>query len=301
MSEIQQPTVRKGATPYLDEERVCRQSPLGKAMKSVLSSAPSVVPGPIYRPIYDLLFAAYRYTLSGAYFRHVTWHWITRNRSAYFRAKSVYDVMLYSLVGAAGLEATFDAARNLGEKEVIGDFVECGVARGGCSALMATVARQTRPPRKMWLFDSFEGLPSPTTEDYGENRQTTGSHIRPLELGSCLGTKEQVEWILFSRFRLDRRLVFLVKGWFQNTLPVYKDRIGPIALLRIDGDWYESTLCCLENLYDNVSPGGCVIVDDYGVCYGCKKAVHEFLRKKNLHPDLIPDSRGGIQFSKDSQ
>jgi O-methyltransferase len=160
------------------------------------------------------------------------------------------------------------------------------------------MAKTDSSGRKMWLFDSFQGIPDPTAEDFDEAKAVTGEHIRPLVRGSCLGTKSTVELVLFSRFGLSRDSVYLVEGWFQDTLPVHRDRIGQIALLRLDGDWYESTLCCLNNCYDRVSPGGYIIVDDYGSCYGCKKAVHEFLESKDVEVRLIPDGRGGVLFSK---
>jgi len=163
---------------------------------------------------------------------------------------------------------------------------------------MATIGATEQPPRKMWLFDSFEGLPSPTDEDYRDTGASTGKHIRPLVRGSCLGTKTEVECLLFSKFGFQRDSISLVQGWFQDTLPAFQNKIGPIALLRIDGDWYDSTKCCLENLYESVTPGGTLIIDDYGVCFGCKKAVHEFLAQRNLRPRLIPDGRGGVRFSK---
>jgi hypothetical protein len=103
---------------------------------------------------------------------------------------------------------------------------------------------------------------------------------------------------LFERFRLRRQQITLVKGWFQDTLPVTKAQIGPIALLRIDGDWYESTYCCLEHLYDNVSPGGQIIIDDYCSCFGARKATSEFLAARAVSSDLVPDGRGGASFEK---
>jgi len=172
------------------------------------------------------------------------------------------------------------------------------VAQGGCSALMAMVAKRDPGKRRMWLFDSFQGIPDPTADDFDEQKEATGEHIRPLVRGSCLGTKSRVESVLFSRFGLSQDSVCLVEGWFQDTLPVYRDQIGPIAVLRLDGDWYESTLCCLLNLYDRVSPGGYIIIDDYGSCFGCKKAVHEFLDSAGIKARLIPDGRGGVLFSK---
>jgi hypothetical protein len=73
-----------------------------------------------------------------------------------------------------------------------------------------------------------------------------------------------------------------VKGWFDQTLPASRDRIGPIALLRIDGDWYASVRCCLDNLYDQVVDGGFVVLDDYYAWDGCTIAVHEFLGNHRL-------------------
>ena len=89
-----------------------------------------------------------------------------------------------------------------------------------------------------------------------------------------------------------------VKGWFENTVPVTRKQIQQIAVLRIDGDWYESTKCCLENLYDKVSSGGYVIVDDYQSCYGCRRAVDEFIQNRCLSPDIKFDGRGGCYFKK---
>jgi Macrocin-O-methyltransferase (TylF) len=288
------------ASPYLDDELVCPRNPLVQTLKPVLASSRAILPEAVYEPLYDTLFACYRSALRAFYFRNIVTRWLGGNHAGLFRAKAVRRVMPYSLVGASGLEATFDAACELIQKRIFGAFVECGVARGGCAALLATVATQEFPRRQMWLFDSFDGLPSPTSEDYGQDQKSTGRHIRPLVRGSCCGTKDEVEALLFSRFGFARDSISLVQGWFQDTLPATKERIGPIALLRIDGDWYESTICCLDNLYDLVVPGGSIIIDDYGVCFGCKKAVHEFFAKRNIRPLLIPDNRGGVRFSKNA-
>jgi len=150
-----------------------------------------------------------------------------------------------------------------------------------------------------WLFDSFEGLPEPTAED-GILRKPQGKDKSSWDLakGYCLGTQEEVEDLLFNEFGFNRDKVHLVKGWFQDTLPVYRDRVGDIAVLRIDGDWFESTRCCLENLYDNVVKGGYVIIDDYALV-GCRKAMDEFFagRGKDM-PEVVLDSRGGGWFKK---
>jgi O-methyltransferase len=277
---------------------VFERSPLIKVLKSLLGSAQAILPKSVYEPIYKLSFRIYKGMLRLAYSRHLFYESIFGDPAGRRRAHLVHSVMPYSLVGSSGLEATYDAAAAVIAQEIPGDFVECGVAQGGCSALMAMAAKTDPSQRRMWLFDSFQGIPDPTAEDFDEATEVTGEHIRPLVRGSCLGTKSRVESVLFSKFGLNRDSVCLVEGWFQDTLPLYRDRIGQIALLRIDGDWYESTLCCLHNYYDRVSPGGYIIIDDYGSCFGCKKAVHEFLDNQGIKVRLIPDGRGGVLFSK---
>ena len=300
MTEMFRANANAIGDPYGDAAFVYRRNPVVNAMKTVLGSSRAALPEPVYESLYAFSFGFYKALLRGMYFRHVARHWLARDGAALSRARAVHQVMPYSLVGSAGLEATFDAASSLVERGVPGDFIECGVAQGGCAALMAGVAAASPTPRNTWLFDSLEGLPDPTEADYDEQRKSTGKHIRPLVRGSCCGTKNQVEALLFSRFGFARDSIFLMQGWFQDTLPLCKEQIGQIALLRVDGDWYESTMCCLDNLYDQVAPGGSIIIDDYGVCFGCKRAVHGFFAKRDIRPHLIPDNRGGVRFSKGS-
>lgn len=205
------------------------------------------------------------------------------------KIKSIRLINSYSLVSRKGLLNTYDLCVQIGRKNVEGCFVECGVARGGCSALMAMVVAANEGDRKTWLFDSFEGLPRATEND----PKDCG-----LVQGSCRGMYDEVDRLLFSKLGLDRNNVLLVKGWFQDTLPEYKERIGAVALLRLDGDWYESTKCCLENLYDNVVAGGYVVIDDYGALTGCKEAVDGFLRERNITVELIGVDRIRFYFVK---
>jgi len=268
------------------------------ALKSAIAQVSKVLPDSIFGPAYDLSFAAYRKGLRALYSRHIFAARLGGKEKDLRRAQTVKRVMPFSLVGSSGLESTFDVAENTVAMHVAGAFVECGVARGGCSALLAMVADNENQGRKLWMFDSYQGLPDPTQEDFADGADTTGSHVRPLPKGSCLGTRHEVESMLFNKFKLNRNAIVLVEGWFQDTLPVRKNEIGPIAVLRIDGDWYESTRCVLLNLFDQVPSGGWIIVDDYGTCSGCQKAVDEFLVERHLQPTLIPDGRGGIAFQK---
>jgi hypothetical protein len=171
----------------------------------------------------------------------------------------------------------------------VGSFVECGVARGGCIALMAFMARRQRP---VWGFDSFEGMPDLTEEDEGQGKTAVGI----VESGP--GGLQDAQRML-DRFRLAHESVKLVKGWFEDTLPLYVTQLEPIAVLRLDSDWYKSTRYCLEMLYDRVAPGGTIIIDDYHAFIGCRKAVDEFRLKKNDHSPLITtDARSEVRWQK---
>jgi hypothetical protein len=133
-------------------------------------------------------------------------------------------------------------------------------------------------------------VPEPTEKDGTEaktlaDEKASGS-LKPI--GHFVGPMESVREVLFGKVGIDEQQVRLRKGWFQKTLPLAKSEVGAIALLRLDGDWYESTMVCLENLYDNVVPGGYVVIDDYGRWEGCRKAVDEFLAKRGLSVKLVP-------------
>jgi O-methyltransferase len=210
-----------------------------------------------------------------------------------------FTVRPYTMVPYEGLNNVQDLATWVEKKEMPGAFVECGVWKGGCSALMAEAAKKGGKGRLTWLFDSFEGLPEPTVIDgvaakkMAENR--TSGKLKPI--GQLVGPLDDVQKI-FSKFKIDQQKVRIIKGWFQDTLPNYKFNIGPIALLRLDGDWYESTKTCLDNLYDQVVPGGYVIIDDYGHWEGCQKAVDSFLAARRLNVKLMNAGYAVVYFQK---
>lgn len=278
---------------------IVRRSLPVRFLRGFLATARPAAPPWLYRAFCRLGFAVWKGALRLLYQRRVLGAWLRGDHKASEMYRTVHQAMRYSLVGSSGLEATYKAAAELLEDNIEGCLVECGVAEGGCSALMATVVAKYNGNKMTWLFDSFEGLPDPTERDFVEPRgNLTGENVRPLERGSCLGTLKRVEDVLFRGFGLSRMKVQLVRGWFQDTLTVYRDKVGPIAMLRIDGDWYESTKCCLENLFDRLVPGGYCIVDDYGTFYGCRKAVDEFIQSRNLKLESHADGRGGLLFRK---
>jgi O-methyltransferase len=134
--------------------------------------------------------------------------------------------------------------------------------------------------RKFWMFDSFEGLP-PATEIDGHRALNFRAHPEdPAYFNNNTASLEEVEQAS-ERLGL-ASFVEPVKGWFESTLPKHRGRIGQIALLRIDGDWYESVKICFEQLYDQVAPNGIIVLDDYYDWQGCSIATHEFLSRRQL-------------------
>lgn len=159
-----------------------------------------------------------------------------------------------------------------------GAVVECGVANGGAAAVIWSAAGIER---ELWLFDSFEGLPRPTLPDGGRAFSKHDYHIATH--GSwCKGFPARVEQIVGQIGYLDK--VKIIPGWIENTLPEYEAQIGRIAVLHIDVDFYEPTLCALEWLHPLVVDGGLIVVDDYSYWPGCKTAVDEYLSGRGIAP-----------------
>jgi len=134
--------------------------------------------------------------------------------------------------------------------------------------------------RCVWVADSFAGLPRPDPARYPAD---TGDPLHRIQFLSV--SLEQVK-ANFARFdMLDERVRFL-KGWFKDTLPTAP--IERLAILRLDGDMYDSTINALDALYDKVSPGGFVIIDDYNAMRSCKQAVHDFRGGHSITATLEP-------------
>jgi O-methyltransferase len=155
-------------------------------------------------------------------------------------------------------------------KGIPGCVVECGVWRGGMSAGMAEILG---PEREYYLFDSFEGLP-PAQEIDGDaaiawQKDKTGAKY----YDNCKAEQKYAETAMQMS---GAKKFHCIKGWFNQTLATFKPDTK-IALLRIDADWYDSVLCCLEQLHKYLAPGAIVILDDYSTWVGCSKAVHKFL------------------------
>jgi O-methyltransferase len=213
------------------------------------------------------------------------------------KLRAVQLVQPYTMVGFERLMNAYDVVKRAEKKQLSGAIVECGVYKGGSAAVMTMAASA---PRKTWLFDSFEGLPEPTAEDgemaveYSGHR--TGGALEPI--GQCVGPLDVVKELFFGKLAIDPSRIEIRQGWFQDTLPNACKEIGPIAVLRLDGDWYDSTKVCLDHLYDLVVAGGFVIIDDYGYWEGCRRAVDEFLAARGLDVRLVTIDDSGVWFEK---
>lgn len=190
----------------------------------------------------------------------------------------------HTMVSFEKLVSLWQQVTYLDSCRIAGAFVECGVWKGGAIGMAAAAHLSSlgKPRRKIHLFDSFEGLPEPVAEFDGEKAVVySGNRAqgRSKAIGECVGPIEDCRDLLERKLGYPAQLIEYHVGWFEDTVPRDAAGIGPIALLRLDGDWYESTKVCLDHLYGQVVPGGVVVVDDYGHWEGCRRAVDEFLER----------------------
>lgn len=195
-----------------------------------------------------------------------------------------------TMVGTKRLENALRCACDVVERGVPGDFAETGVWRGGVTILLRGVlAAYDDEARRVWAADSFEGLPVPDAERYPADT-VDWSHIRALKVGADLVREN------FARYDLlDDRVVFL-EGWFEDTLPTAP--IDQLSLLRLDGDLYQSTIDALDALYPKLSPGGHVLVDDYGGWEQCRAAVDDYRATHGITEPIHRVDWTGVWWTK---
>ncbi len=198
----------------------------------------------------------------------------------------------FTMIGLLRLNNVRALAERALVDAVPGDFIETGVWRGGATILMRGIlAAHQVTDRRVWVADSFEGLPTPDLA-----RFPADDYWSPLA-GWLNVSLEDVRANFDSLQLLDDQVVFL-KGWFSESLPTAP--IEQIALLRLDGDLYESTMDSLTNLYPKVSPGGYVIIDDYNLD-SCKLAVDEFREKNAITAPLQIIDWAGVWWQVPSE
>jgi hypothetical protein len=186
-----------------------------------------------------------------------------------------------TMVGLRRLDQLQSCVETVVRDGTPGDMIETGVWRGGASILMrATLHALGVSDRDVWLADSFEGLPPARPDKYPAD---AGADV--LSTYGFLAVSEDEVRGAFERYGLlDQRVRFL-RGWFSDTLPPLRGR-HTWSLLRLDGDHYESTIVALESLYPDLSPGGFVVVDDYGAIAQCRQAVDDFRRANGIEEPM---------------
>lgn len=185
----------------------------------------------------------------------------------------------HTMIGKYRMDNVRFCIESVLNNNVPGDVIETGVWRGGATIWMRAILKAHGvTDRTVWVADSFEGLPVPNATEYPAD--AGDRHHEHEELAISL---EQVQ-ANFSHYGLLDDQVRFLKGWFRDTLP--KAPIEQLAVVRLDGDMYESTMDGLNNLYHKLSPGGFLIVDDYGAVPACAQAVEDFRKQHSITEPL---------------
>jgi O-methyltransferase len=202
----------------------------------------------------------------------------------------IFDkVAPYTMTARDGLETTyalFQAVRYVCQNNIPGDIVECGVWRGGSMMLVAYALDYFGDrKRNLYLYDTFAGMTEPSEIDVDfDNIAYKPRWSEATSQGGLMGFGDTVEGVKANLLQTgypERQMHFIV-GDVLQTIPA--TRPSRISLLRLDTDWYKSTLHELEHLYELLVPHGVLIIDDYGWCRGARKATDEFFQRHSFKP-----------------
>ncbi|WP_426960170.1 TylF/MycF/NovP-related O-methyltransferase [Muricoccus radiodurans] len=196
----------------------------------------------------------------------------------------------HTMIGLRRLENIQSCVEAVLRDGIPGDLLEAGVWRGGASIFMRGIlAAYSDMTRQVWLADSFQGLPPPDAERYPADRDFDLSTMDQLAI-----SRSEVEANFRAYALLDERVRFL-EGFFADTLP--SAPVDRLSVLRLDGDLYASTMQVLEPLYDRLSPGGFVIVDDYSLP-PCRAAINDFRAARGITDPIETVDWTGIFWRK---
>lgn len=194
----------------------------------------------------------------------------------------------YTMTSSERLWSLLNSVRYIVDENLEGDFVECGVWRGGSvMAMIAALQGQGVGDRRIWLYDTFAGMTSPTSNDVERHSGIAAMDMlktTPVGDGNniwCIASRSDVEANVLGTGYPPEMFTF-VEGDVVETLSSYTPR--SISLLRLDTDWYESTRTALEILYPRLVRGGVCILDDYGHWEGARQAVDEYFSELGYRP-----------------
>ena len=211
--------------------------------------------------------------------------------SIYYPNKEVTEGRIWpqfktlSMIGIPRLDNIEKLMLNCINKKIKGDFIEAGIWKGGAIALMAGILNVTKTTnRRVIGVDSFEGIPPAKPELYPADAAHVGCEKIEILANNSI---DEVTGYLNRLGLLDNNNIRLIKGWFCDVLPELVKENPSFAVVRLDGDTYESTIQCLENLEPYTSNGGYIIIDDYFSWSGCKQAVDDYRVKNCITSPLI--------------
>lgn len=202
-----------------------------------------------------------------------------------------------TMCGDASVQFLKEAMDRILSDNIPGDFIETGVWRGGIPILMRAYLRERQDrSRLVWVADSFQGLP--TGWHQIKNPKDRWASLLMKFVGQLAVSQNQVEDSFRTFGLLDQQVRFL-PGWFHQSLPT----LAPdqkFSLIRLDGDYYESTKDALTYLYPLLSIGGFIIIDDYNLPFGCKKAVDGYRQKWGINSQLITINSQSVYWRKEN-
>jgi hypothetical protein len=194
----------------------------------------------------------------------------------------------FTMTSVARLVNTLKSCKYVVQNNIPGDFVECGVWRGGHGILAKKTFERMGSSKKVWMYDTFEGMAEPT--EYDVNAKTKELAKAKYQVAKknthvdwCYASLEDVKKCC-QVSGIDMNSIKFVKGDVCNTLNDPANRPDKIAVLRLDTDWYKSTKTELELLYPTLSNSGVLIIDDYGHWQGSRKAVDEYFANSEYKP-----------------
>lgn len=199
-----------------------------------------------------------------------------------------------TMVGLRRLDNLQHCIADIVKSNVAGDLIEAGTWRGGAAIFMrAALEAFGDTKRRVWVADSFQGLPKPDSDKYPADKGLDWSRFHQLAV-SLDSVKKNFEWYGM----LDDRVIFL-PGWFRDTLP--RAPIERLALIRLDGDLYESTMVGLKSLYHALSIGGYVINDDYNSVPASKEATDDFRKERGITEEIIRVGYAAVYWKRGSK
>lgn len=255
----------------------------------VVTTPPSLAPGSSPRDLYLSLLVK---TLTNTVYGDPSIH--PSQPGGYNAARRAggedWPAQAHSMVGLRRMSNLRELTQRALDEGIPGDFIETGVWRGGCCILMRGVlAANGVTDRRVFVADSFAGLPPPMVkEDAGDVFHTYA------QLAVSLAEVQAN----FAKYDLLDDQVEFVPGLFEDTLADLE--AGPFALIRLDGDMYSSTMVALEALYPKLSPGGFVVIDDF-VLPRCARAVEDYRKREGITARIVPIDKDGVWWQKPRQ